>query len=63
MAKVVGKDNAAVKRVTCRECASIIEYTQHEVKSVHGTDYGGGPDGMEWVDCPNCGKRAVIRSW
>lgn len=63
MAKVVGRDDTAVKRVTCRECAAIVEYTQREVKSVHGTDIGGGPDGMEWVDCPNCDHRAVIRSW
>jgi hypothetical protein len=63
MAKVVGRDETAVKRVTCRQCAAIVEYTPHEVKAVHGTDYGGGPDGQEWVDCPNCGKRAVIRSW
>lgn len=63
MVKVVGKDEKAVKRVTCKSCASILEYTLSEVKEYHGTDYGGGPDGQEWVDCPNCGKRAVIRSW
>ncbi len=30
----------------------------HEV-----TDYGGGPDGEEYVRCPGCGKKAIIRSW
>lgn len=63
MVKVVGRDESAVKRVTCRSCAAILEYNLSEVKSQHGRDYGGGPDGMEWVDCPNCGKPAVIRSW
>lgn len=63
MVKVVGKDETAVKRVTCRGCASILEYTLSEVKEVNGTDYGGGPDGMEWVDCPHCGGKAVLRSW
>lgn len=63
MVRVVGKDESAVKRVTCRHCASIVEYEAREVKDVHGTDCGGGPDGQEWVDCPNCGGRAVIRSW
>ena len=63
MVKVVGRDETKVKRVTCRSCASVLEYTDAEVKEVHGTDYGGGPDGQEWVDCPHCGKRAVIRSW
>lgn len=63
MAKIVGRDETVVKRVTCRECATILEYTPNEVKEEHGTDYGGGPDGREWVDCPNCGRRAIIRSW
>lgn len=63
MVKVVGRDESAVKRITCRDCASVLEYTKKEVRSYHGTDYGGGPDGQEWVDCPNCGGRAVIRSW
>jgi RNase P subunit RPR2 len=63
MVTVVGKDETKVKRVTCRSCASILEYNLSEVKEYHGTDYGGGPDGQEWVDCPHCGKRAVIRSW
>ena len=63
MVMVVGKDPAAVKRVTCRGCASILEYTTSEVQEYHGTDYSGGSDGMEWVVCPNCGGKAVIRSW
>lgn len=63
MVKVVGKDEKAVKRITCKSCASILEYTLNEVKSRHGTDYGGGPDGCEWVDCPSCGNKAIIRSW
>lgn len=63
MVKVVGRDETAVKRITCRSCASVLEYTLSEVKSRHGTDYGGGPDGAEWVDCPNCGRQAIIRSW
>lgn len=63
MVKIVGRDDTAVKRITCRGCASILEYTASEVKERHGKDYGGGPDGAEWVDCPNCGGTAVIRSW
>lgn len=63
MVKVVGRDETAVKRVTCRDCASMLEYCLYEVKSRKVSDYGGGSDGMEWVDCPNCGKKAIIRSW
>ncbi len=63
MATVVGFDETKKKRVTCRGCAAIIEYKQCEVQESHGTDYGGGPDGAEWVNCPNCGDKAIIRSW
>lgn len=63
MVKVVGRDETAVKRITCRNCASVLEYVQAEVKTYRGTDYSGGSDGMDWVDCPNCGKKAIIRSW
>lgn len=51
------------KRVVCRECGATLEYIPIDVKSYHGTDMSGGPDGYEWVDCPNCKKRAIIRSW
>lgn len=63
MVKIVGRDERAVKRITCRKCASILEYTENEVKSRHGVDYSGGADGTEWVDCPSCGGQAIIRSW
>lgn len=63
MVKVVGYNDAAVKRMTCKGCAAILEYTPSEVKRIDGHDYSGGSDGIEYVDCPNCGNRAVIRSW
>jgi len=64
MAKVVGRDENAVKRVTCRNCASIVEYTQGEVRNLwSGTDYGGGPDGADGFPCPNCGKDVIVKRW
>lgn len=63
MVEVVGQDNSVLKQVTCRNCGAILRYKQSEVKEYHGTDYGGGPDGMEWVTCPRCSHRAVTRSW
>lgn len=63
MVKVVGRDETAVKRITCKNCASVLEYMLSEVKIYRGTDYGGGSEGAEWVDCPNCGRQAIIRSW
>lgn len=65
MVKVIstGPDKTVVKQVICRNCGATLEYTPNEVQSRHGTDYGGGPDGEEWVNCPNCGHKAIIRSW
>lgn len=63
MVQVVGTAPEAIKRVTCHKCASLLEYTQAEVKRRDGKDYTGGPDGEEWVDCPKCYNKAIIRSW
>lgn len=54
---------SVVKRVVCDNCGATLEYTPQDLKERHGTDYGGGPDGAEWVDCPNCQKPVILRSW
>lgn len=56
-------DPQVVKRISCRGCGAQLEYVPNDVKSRHGTDYGGGPDGAEWIVCPNCGKEVTIRRW
>lgn len=56
-------DPKITKRVSCGNCGTRLEYVPADVKERHGTDYGGGPDGAEWVVCPKCGKQAIIRSW
>ena len=63
MVKVVGKDETAVQRITCRNCASILEYTPSETERYDGKDYSGGSAGKIWIDCPNCGHEVVIKSW
>jgi len=64
MAKVVGRDESVVKRITCRKCAAIVEYTPNEVRNLYsGTDYGGGPAGADGFSCPGCGQNIITRSW
>ena len=63
MPKVIGYDNSVAKKITCKHCSAINEYVQMEVKSYHGTDISGGPDGSEWINCGNCNARVIIRSW
>jgi hypothetical protein len=56
-------DQSVVKRIICKSCGATLEYVPNDVQIYSGTDRGGGPDGEEWVDCPNCTKKVTIRSW
>lgn len=53
------------KRVTCHDCAAVIEYMPEEVEKHNGTDYSGGSDGYERVKCPRpgCPGYGYIRTW
>lgn len=68
MVKVIKKGSEdpapeVVKEIVCGNCASTLEYVPKDVKNYSGTDYGGGPDGREWIDCPECNAQVTIRSW
>ncbi len=63
MVEIVGYDKEVIKKCTCKECGAVLRYGKHEVKSYHGTDWSGGPDGREWITCPSCGNDVTIRSW
>lgn len=56
MAKIVGRDEKAVKQVTCRNCAARIEYTASETTSHVHHDYGGGSDTYYYLKCPKCSE-------
>jgi predicted RNA-binding Zn-ribbon protein involved in translation (DUF1610 family) len=55
--------SSVVKEIVCGKCGATLQYTPNDVRRRDGHDYSGGPDGEEWVNCPNCGKKAIIRSW
>lgn len=57
--KVVGKDKHKVKRVTCSECTSIIEYEAREVKTRSYTVMGD-LSGDSYIKCPTCKAVVVI---
>jgi hypothetical protein len=50
-------------KAKCHECGCTIAYTKKDIKCYSGTDYSGGPDGQEWVNCPNCREEITLRSW
>ena len=54
----------AEKTAVCKDgCGAKIGYVKNDVMSYHGTDMSGGPDGQEWINCPQCGKKIILRSW
>lgn len=63
MVEVIGKDEKVFEGCTCRKCASKLRYTLNDVLEYHGKDYSGGPDGKEWIVCPNCWNEVILRSW
>lgn len=54
MVTVVGKDPSVIKRVTCHNCSSILEYTQNEVRRATSKDYTGCVDVYKVINCPRC---------
>ncbi len=65
MVEIISKKPAkeAVKRINCRGCGAKLSYVPNEVQQYNGRDISGGPDGREWIICPNCGKDVTIRTW
>ncbi len=65
MVTIVNKepDKSVLKEIICGNCGATLSYVPREVQSYHGRDYSGGSDGSEWVDCPNCNEKAIIKSW
>ena len=61
MATVVGKDTAALKRVTCYMCASIVEYAEAEVKVRKDYDYTGYYDLTRYINCPCCSHDIKVK--
>lgn len=64
MATVIGIDAAQVKTTTCGACASRLEYTKGEVRTLwSGKDYSGGADGAKGFACPKCGQDVITERW
>lgn len=63
MATVIGYDQSAKKRTTCRKCAAIIEYVQAEVQSEKHYDYTGDFDVVYFIVCPSCSNHATVKGY
>jgi hypothetical protein len=63
MIKVIGEAPEALKQCTCHSCAAKLEYCKWDVNKWSGKDYSGGSAGEEYINCPRCGEKVVLRSW
>ena len=61
--EIVGKDQSVVKRVTCGNCSSILQYNLCDVKRGCDTDYTGGKDYYNYVPCACCGKQVTVKGY
>ena len=62
MVKLVGQDQSQVKRVTCKNCASVLEYTVSEIEKHEGRDCTGESDEYEHVKFPSCNSKVILRA-
>lgn len=56
-------DKSVVKQKVCKHCGMTLEYLPIDIKSIHGQDYSGGPDGCTYIVCPNCNAHVILSRW
>ena len=60
MVTIVGKEPREVRRCTCRNCASIIEYTMNEPSIRIQSDHSGELEMVRELTCPGCGNPITV---
>ena len=65
MPKVVGTAKVAKRRVTCNNCASIVEYVKKEIACRSYKDMSGTSEVYHFITCPGdgCGKEIEVKDW
>jgi hypothetical protein len=61
MVRIIGKDEREMRRVTCRFCASILEYTQSETTTRWVGDYSGDREQIRELQCPGCINKIPVK--
>ena len=57
---IVGTNPLIVKRATCLNCASILEYTKMDTYVRHYKDIDGTSDTDRYITCPKCAKDVIV---
>lgn len=62
MIKVIGFANEVAKKVTCRNCSAILEYTPSDTRKEYTLyDYSGGRGAYYLINCPNCNEEIRVK--
>jgi ribosomal protein S27E len=63
MVTVVSREphRSVVREVICRHCGSTLQYVPNDVKEDYTSDYTGGKDYYNYIQCPNCNKHVTVR--
>jgi len=61
MAKVVAKVAKYVKKITCKACSSVIEYTTSELSKRNYIDSQDYPASEYSLKCPGCQNKIIVR--
>jgi len=63
MVQIIKKEPhpTVVKEVICRKCGVTLSYVPLDVKEDYSTDYTGGKDYFNYVECANCNKKVRVR--
>lgn len=63
MINIIGKDDSLLKKVTCQNCASILEYPPAVIEERHLTDYTGSRSTTRYITCPCCKKQILLNNY
>jgi len=63
MVKIVAlePDKSVVKECICQNCGETLAYVPNDLKEDYSSDYTGSKDYFNYIECPNCNKRIILR--
>lgn len=61
MVKKVGQDKKVLRRITCKQCGSKLEYLPKEIKSEVLSSFGEYDGTRYWIICPECNNEVTVR--
>ena len=61
MVQVIGEDESLKKKVSCGNCASILEYAKNDVQEVEDSHFTQlYPELIKFIKCPKCRAHVPI---